>query len=246
MQAISKYDYEKIRDSIIRDLPKILEHDPDFRILVEGIIADKFPSKKEFTRLLDELTKLRIDSNKRFEQVDRRFDKLEQEVRDTRVDLEQKIEDTRIGLEQKIEDTRIDLGQKMEDIKNSVNLQVGRFQTRAGKNLEKMVTSTLRLALKRTDIKEKHIELRRMITDEKGIIGPKNREYETDILAIDDKYYLFEIKSVIDYYDVRNFADRGKLFRSLYPDKKIELLLVTLAKTSRYKKWCNEFNVKLF
>ncbi|MDM8525798.1 DUF3782 domain-containing protein [Desulfococcaceae bacterium HSG8] len=80
---------EQIKNYIFEQLPVVLDKDPRFVVMIEGIVAEKFPRRDEFARLLDELRDLRISSearwnelrsemNRRFEQVDQRFEQVDQ------------------------------------------------------------------------------------------------------------------------------------------------------------------------
>ncbi len=79
---------DKIKQYILRELPRALEQDPQFVVFIEGIVSAKFPRRDEFARLLDEVKQLREDTNRRFEamleemnqrfeQVDRRFEQVD-------------------------------------------------------------------------------------------------------------------------------------------------------------------------
>jgi hypothetical protein len=65
---------KKIEDEILERLPRVLEHDPRFVTLIEGIVAGKFPHRDEFARLLDEMTELRQEQRGGFQKVDQRLD----------------------------------------------------------------------------------------------------------------------------------------------------------------------------
>jgi adenylate kinase family enzyme len=44
----------------------------------EGILAEQFPRRDEFARLLDEMTQQRQEMNQQFKQVDQRFEQVDQ------------------------------------------------------------------------------------------------------------------------------------------------------------------------
>lgn len=75
---LNQQTLEQVEDYIFEQLPKIFEKNPRFVVMIEGIIAEKFPRRDEFARLLDELRDLRIENGKRFEQVDQRFEQVDQ------------------------------------------------------------------------------------------------------------------------------------------------------------------------
>ena len=68
------------RSDILRQLRATLQQDPDFAVWIEGLLAEKFPRRDEFARLLDEVQAHRQETKAEFVQVDQRFDKVEAEV----------------------------------------------------------------------------------------------------------------------------------------------------------------------
>ncbi|QLQ07783.1 MAG: hypothetical protein HZY76_18440 [Anaerolineae bacterium] len=85
----SKAELQEIKVYIFHQLPLVFEEDPSFATVIEGIVAQKFP-RDEFARLLDELTALRLAS----ERVEARQDQhastqqvLQQDVAELRHDV---------------------------------------------------------------------------------------------------------------------------------------------------------------
>jgi DNA anti-recombination protein RmuC len=87
---LEEKDFAEIRDYVIRILPELLRQEPEVAATIEGILAEHFPRRDEFARLLDELAKLREDTNRQFEQtrqeMNRRFELLQEEM-DRRFEL---------------------------------------------------------------------------------------------------------------------------------------------------------------
>ena len=46
---------EELKEYILVRLPQVLEQDPRFVTFIEGIVAEKFPRRDEFARLLEEM-----------------------------------------------------------------------------------------------------------------------------------------------------------------------------------------------
>lgn len=61
----------ELENFMCRKLPGPLREHGDFRYQIMGIMADVFAPKDGFERALDELKKLREDSNQRFEEMNR-------------------------------------------------------------------------------------------------------------------------------------------------------------------------------
>jgi hypothetical protein len=49
-------ELDEIKRKILRELPRILEQDPQFALVIKGMIREKFPRRDEFARLSDEPT----------------------------------------------------------------------------------------------------------------------------------------------------------------------------------------------
>lgn len=89
-------EIEIIEEYILERLPRVLEKDPRFVTFIEGIVAEKFPRRDEFARLLDELQQHRKETGEQFQKVDERFEQVDKrfEQVDTKIDsLRQNMED---------------------------------------------------------------------------------------------------------------------------------------------------------
>ncbi len=160
---------------------------------------------------------------------------------DAIVGLKEELGDTREKMDQRFEqvDQRFDtIDQNFVDLKSWVGTVVGGFQNRAGKNLEFMVAGTLRLALKRKDIRPDSIKLRKKFLDTDGVIGLKGRRYETDILAEGDSLLVFEVKSLCDLEMAERFADKVDLVRHLRPDSEVSGALIALEPDPEVLDYC--------
>ncbi|MCP4350370.1 MAG: DUF3782 domain-containing protein [Desulfobacterales bacterium] len=84
---------EQIKDYIFEQLPRVLEKDPRFVVLIEGIVAEKFPRGDDFTRLLDELRELRLNTERQFDELrsdmNRRFEQADKRIEQTNKRIEQ-------------------------------------------------------------------------------------------------------------------------------------------------------------
>ncbi|MFB3040612.1 MAG: hypothetical protein ACE1ZS_02250, partial [Candidatus Poribacteria bacterium] len=104
---LTQDELKQIEDYIFEKLPQVLETDARFAVLVEGILAEKFPRRNEFNRLLDELTQLRLDQNAKFEQVDANIENLRREQNEKFHQIDSRFEQMDSQFEQM--DNRFDL-----------------------------------------------------------------------------------------------------------------------------------------
>ncbi len=122
-------ELKQAEDYIFEKLPQVLETDRRFAVLVEGILAEKFPRRDEFNRLLEELTQLRIEQSTRFEQVDQKIEDLRQEQNARFEQVNQRFEQ----VDQKIEDLRQEQNARFEQVNQrfeQVNQRFDRLEAR--------------------------------------------------------------------------------------------------------------------
>ena len=96
---------EEIEEFILERLPGILERDPRFVTFIEGIVAEKFPRRDEFARLLDEVQQHRVETAEQSQRVEQHVERVEQRVErvEQRVErVEQRVE----HVEQQIQEHR--------------------------------------------------------------------------------------------------------------------------------------------
>lgn len=228
-------------------LPDLLERHPEWETRIYSVLLKMFARREEVAAIMTELRELRTEMNERFEQVDARF--VQVDARFVQVDAHLEHIDTR--LEQI--DTRFDrVEHRLEKIDDDIvglrdwmELNVGRVQTRSGRQVEDVIASALRFALKRPDIRPESILLRQKITDVDGRIFPSNRSKEVDIVATDGEYLLFEVKSAAKVDDVDDFAEKLALARLLYPDKTVNGVFISLAAWPDVQNRCHELGIEL-
>jgi len=93
---------KEVEDFILERLPGVLESDPRFVTFIEGIVAEKFPRRDEFARLLDEVQQHRQETAEQSQRVEQRVERVEERVEriDQRVErVEQRVE----RVEQRVE-----------------------------------------------------------------------------------------------------------------------------------------------
>jgi len=241
-------ELDEIKHYVLRELPHVLEQDPQFVVFIEGIISEKFPRRDEFARLLDELTATRHEMHQdfqkvdeRFEQVDQRFEQVDQRFGQVR----QEIHDQGVQLRQEIHDQGDKLSQDMRDLRDWVELIAGRLQTRVGRSLEDIVAGALRLGLSRPDIDPQNVRLRQKISDPTGLVYKPGKQKEVDLVAQDGELLVFEVKSAPDVDDVDEFADKVELVRLQNPDKLVTGVFVAVGAEADVRHYCTQRGVQL-
>jgi len=190
-----------------------------------------------FEALQREMNSRFEEMNQRFDEHDRRFDE-----HDRRIEANTRsIEALREDMNQRF--NRVE--QKFEDLKSWVGVVVGGFQRRAGQSLENAMAGMLRVALKRPDVREEMIQVRRKLTDHKGVMGVPGKQFEFDILVQDSEVIAFEVKSGSDVEMVEYFAQKRPIVESAFPDKKVNMVFITLAPDESIAKACVQNDVIL-
>ncbi len=148
------------RSDMLRQLRETLQQDPDFAIWIEGLLAEKFPRRDEFARLLDEIQAHRQETKTEFVRVDQRFDKVEAEVQaqrqETKVEfarIDQRFEQVDQRFEQVdqrlvgIEERFARLEAETRDGFSRIERQIDRLGARWGIRNEQLFRQTMRSVL---------------------------------------------------------------------------------------------------
>ena len=151
-QPLTTEQLEQAKRYILKSLPQILEQSPEFVVFVEGVVADKFPRRDEFARLLDqveahrrETQQFQRETSERFDKIDSRFDKIDERLgkMDVRFD--------------KV-DERFD---KMDNRFDSLELTLARLGSRWGIHSEDLFRKTMKSVLEESfeaSVEEKNIQ----------------------------------------------------------------------------------------
>ncbi|ODS37363.1 hypothetical protein BEH94_07750 [Candidatus Altiarchaeales archaeon WOR_SM1_SCG] len=185
-------------ESVIEALPGILEERPEIRYKFYAIIEEKFPSREETNRILEEIKSMRKESNKRFDAMHEEIMSIKSDV--SRMDDKVTRMDDRVTrMDDKV--TRMD--NDMGEIKKSqkeISVSLLPFMRRGGYHFEDTVKGVIEMALKIKDGKIEHF------TEE--IDG---EEIERDAYVHNGEKILFEIKSRVQRRDVSYFIRDIKL-----------------------------------
>ena len=212
-------EIEEIKESLLRDLPRVLEQDPRFVLFIEGIVSEKFPRRDEFARLLDEVRAGREENKQKFEKIDQRF----------------------AGMEHRFGEIK----NQIHQLQLWMEVNVGGLQSRAGKRLENVVAGAFCFGLRRNDIRPENVKLRQKLTDEAGAVFRPGKQREVDIIALGQEILVFEVKSSADHDDIDDLADNVSLVRHLHPGAHVKGILVMLGAEADHRQLCAEKGLEL-
>ena len=219
---------EEIEELILERLPGILERDPRFVTFIEGIVAEKFPRRDEFARLLDEVQQHRAETANQSRRVEQRVERVEQRVErvEQRVErVEQQLQEHRVETAEQFKrvdqrfdqvdqrfaqvDQRFDqadqrfaeLVQRVEDGFRNVQISIDRLGARWGIRNEALFRQTMR------EVLEKSYGAR---VEERFIGGE-----QFDCIIIDHNHILIEISASVG----KDILKKLQRKRQLYTDE---------------------------
>ena len=218
---IDEKEFPQIRDYVIKILPEIIRREPEVATAIEGILAQQFPRRDEFARLLDELTAHRQDTKDSFDRVGERFDRVDDEFKEIR--HEQR------GMRRDI--VKLQHGQEMilkkiEGQEDWLRLTIGDMRNLKGRSLEDAVAAGLRYGLKQPELKAENIRLRQRLVDKEGLVFKAGFATEVDLIVENGRIALFEVKSNAKESDVDIFALKVELLAAHNPGKDVKGILI--------------------
>ncbi|MFN8490516.1 MAG: hypothetical protein U0350_23200 [Caldilineaceae bacterium] len=247
-------ELDQVRDYVIEILPELLRKDPRIATTIEGILAQHFPRRDEFARLLDEVQAMRQDNNQRFEQVDRRFEQVDRrfEQVDQRFEkVEQRldrIEQTQLTMRRdlvKLQSSQETLIKRMDGMQTWVDFVLGNLRNEKGQALEDLVAAALRYGLHNPHIMPENIRLRQRLVDYKGEVFPADFETELDVIVENGELLVFEVKAGAKATDVSIFALKVKLVAAQNPSKRVLGVFITLAASAEVREQCLRYGLDL-
>ncbi|OEU77313.1 MAG: hypothetical protein BA869_11460 [Desulfuromonadales bacterium C00003107] len=235
----------ELENFMCRKLPGLLREHGDFRYQIMGIMADVFAPKDGFERALDELKKLREDSNQRFEEMNRRFEEMNR--RFDGVDKRFDGTDERLdGVDQRFDgvDKRFDgMDERLDSVQRGqreVRLEVSALGGRVGYGLEEIIRQTVEEFSGQTFKKIERLLLR----DAEGELYGAPADVEYDLYLEDTVSYVVEVKSHIKLGDVLDFH-RKSLFAAKQLKKEIKSIMISASITKTAKKKCKVLGIDL-
>jgi len=214
-KSLSSVEFEGL---LRQKLPDLLRDHGEFRYEIMGIMADVFASKDDLKQVLEEIRKLREDSNRRFEEMNR-------------------------TMNQRFEEMNRTMNQRFEEMYRSqreVRLEVSALGGRIGYGLEEIIRQTVEEFSGQSFKKFEHLRLR----DSEGEIYGVPADVEYDLYLEDSVNYVVEVKSHIKPGDVLIFH-RKSLFAEKQLLKRIKPIMISASITKDAKEKCKELGIDL-
>ena len=100
---LDEKELEQVRNYVHQILPQAIRQDPDIAIALEGLLAQQFPRRDEFARMLDKLDQNQAETNRRFEEMDRRFEQQREEMNRRFEQVDRRLEQQREEMNRRFE-----------------------------------------------------------------------------------------------------------------------------------------------
>jgi len=138
-----------IRDYVLKILPQLLREEPTVVMAIESLIAQQFPRRDEFTRLLDEIKQQREDLHQQIELNTQRLEYFQAEVKQQfqlqRQEMEQRLESHRLEVQQRLEALREDLQQRLEALREDLQQRLEALREDMNRRFEQVHQDHLKL-----------------------------------------------------------------------------------------------------
>ncbi len=133
---------------------------------------------------------------------------------------------------------------RMDDQHRWLQFTVGDLRAEKGQTLEDVVAAALRFGLKNPDIRPESIRLRQRLLD------PKRRFFrmgssEIDLIAMNGKLIVFEVKSTVKISDVDLFDMKIGLVAEQNPDQEVSGVLIALGAREEIRERCQALGITL-
>ena len=176
------------RDVLKREIIRLLKEDEDFRVMLIGTLASAFATREETNAILQEIKNLRIDFNKRMEEM--------------REDFNRRME----AFERRMEEMREDFNRRMDVFDTKLSALGARW----GLINEASVREALRGILEK--FFRAKVE-RWEVYDEKGVVYGHPSIIDVDVLIRDTEHILIEIKSHVRKGDIAELLRISQLYQ---------------------------------
>lgn len=207
---------EQIENHITEILPQLLRRNPEIATTIEGILAQHFPRRDEFARLLDELTEHRTETAARFDRVDERFDRVEADIQELKgdvVQLKTEMKDVHTELREVKTDVADLKGSDLEwQFRERPFAYLSRFARRLRSVTDAQLAELVEDGLDRGDLTEAEAEDLRLLD---AIAVGRSRRSDSVDAESEPVYLAVEVSWVIDDHDLQRVVRRARLLEKL-------------------------------
>ncbi|MFN8489834.1 MAG: hypothetical protein U0350_19770 [Caldilineaceae bacterium] len=210
---LNKEQLDQLEQHITEILPDLLLRNPKIATTIEGILAQHFPRRDEFARLLDEFIQFRQETRERLDRIDQDIHELKGDVAVLKSDVAVLKSDVAV-LKSDVKQLKLDVKQLKTDVgrldgrtlqqlvRERLPIYLSRFALRLRPVGSAEVAELLEEAVEQERISEKEME------DAKLIDAVARGRRRTDHVNI---YLAAEISTVGDLYDLDRAVRRAAI-----------------------------------
>ncbi len=225
-----KMSDEKIISLIKQNLPRLLRKDPSLKESLIVLFKPVFVEKKELAQVLEELRLQRLESNKRFEAIDRRFEAMDRRFEQMREDMNRQFKEMREDFREAIEKTAKALSSRMDAL-----------GSRWGLMAEEALRSGIDEVASRLGFSVGKWRKR----DEKGEFFLQPRDVEIDILVKNSKIFALELKSSLTVGEVECFERAVRFYEKTEGRQVDERVIVCIYPMSGSREYAGILGIKI-
>jgi hypothetical protein len=202
-------DFESLKQQIV----DVITKEPTIRYTLVGWMTDEFVPKSDYSKILDEIRELRENSDKRWEDADKRFNSVQNEIRELRESSDKRWEAA---------DKRFDaMQQDMQKGFNRLALKIDKLGGRWGIRAETAFRQGLSSLIQEFfdgEVAKWETE------DTEGCVYGHTCRVELDIVIRNGKCIVVEIKSQVGRAEVAAFNRIVELYHhqtNVTPDRRV-------------------------
>ena len=197
---LNEEQLDQLEQHITEILPDLLLRNPKIATTIEGILAQHFPRRDEFARLLDEFTQFRQETRERLDRIDQNVHDLKGDVTVLKGDVKQ----LKLDVKQlKTDVGRLDGRTLQQLVRERLPIYLSRFALRLRPVGSADLAELLEDAVEQERISEQEME------DAKLIDAVARGRRRADQVTI---YLAAEISTVGDLYDLERAVRRAAIF----------------------------------
>ncbi|MBI4703024.1 MAG: DUF3782 domain-containing protein [Deltaproteobacteria bacterium] len=226
---------DELRELILRELPSIMEGDPQMRELIVRIgreqYADKQQTESRFDRMLDELRRDREQQARKWDEQNRKWDEQNRQL----VEQNRKWDEQNRKWDENQNEIRR-LGRRLENA-------IGGLGARWGLSSEAAFREGLAAILQESF----GVEVRNVREwDAEGTVFGRPDQIELDVVIHDGSLILCEIKSSMSRADVMLFAKKARWYEATHGRKADRLLIITPYADDKARAAARELGIELY
>lgn len=175
----------------------LLRTDKDIRLALRETMVDSFVTREETNAILEEIKQLRIDTNKRMDQFEKRMEEL-------RIDFNKRMEELRMDFNDRMD--------KFAEEQKRFGITLSAIGRRWGIGSEEAFREALKgLYEEKFGVKVQRWEY----SDKEGKVLGYPSLIETDKLISDSEHTLIEIKAHVEKHHIAIFLKKAKLYEEV-------------------------------